>query len=69
MKTRCLDPKAAGFKNYGGRGIPISPEWIDNFLAFQDYVDKNLGPRPKEHSIDRVDNDGPHRGYGARWRG
>jgi hypothetical protein len=31
--------------------------WVDNPMAFFDYVEANLGPPPStEHSIDRVDN-------------
>jgi hypothetical protein len=56
MKNRCLDSNAAGFKNYGGRGITIAPEWIDDFVAFRDYVNQNIGPRPKGCTLDRIEN-------------
>jgi hypothetical protein len=46
----------------------MAPEWIDDFQAFRDYVDQNLGPKPKgDYSIDRIEN---HEGYfpgNIRW--
>jgi hypothetical protein len=35
----------------------MAPEWVNDFVTFRDYVNQNLGPRPKDHSIDRVNND------------
>jgi hypothetical protein len=67
IKQRCYNPKCAEFKNYGGRGITMASEWIDDFEAFRDYVDQNLGPRPEGYSIDRIEN---HEGYfpgNLRW--
>ena len=55
MRNRCLNPKTRNFKNYGGRGIRIAPEWADDFHAFWLYVIQNLGPRPEGRSIDRID--------------
>lgn len=57
MKTRCTNPNAINFKDYGGRGVTISPLWMDNFPAFLMAV----GMRPSEkHRLERQDN---NRGY------
>lgn len=56
IKNRCFNPKNAGFKNYGGRGISMAREWIGDFPAFRDYVSENLGPKPKGYTIDRIEN-------------
>ena len=68
IKSRCLNHKDKVFKNYGGRGISIAPEWIDDFSAFRNYVDQNLGPKPKgDYSLDRIEN---YEGYfpgNLRW--
>lgn len=55
MIERCTNPKATGYKNYGGRGITVCEEWFDftNFL-------KDMGEKPNGYSIDRKDN---NRGY------
>lgn len=52
MWRRCIDPKATGYENYGGRGITVDPAWED-FAKF--LVD--MGPRPKGFTIERRHND------------
>ena len=64
MKTRCLNPKYGGFKNYGGRGIGIAPEWLNDFSRFAQDVGEP--PFPKA-TLDRVDNDGDYRPGNVRW--
>jgi hypothetical protein len=56
-----------GFKNYGGRGIQMAPEWVEDFVAFRDYVNQNLGPRPKGGTIDRINNDEGYFPGNIRW--
>jgi hypothetical protein len=35
IKQRCLNTKCKDYQRYGGRGIQISPLWIDDFAAFE----------------------------------
>ena len=53
IKDRCRNPSNKSFKNYGGRGIDISPQW-ETFEAFF----RDMGPRPSGgYSVERKDND------------
>ncbi len=56
MIGRCYRPEWTNYKDYGGRGIQVCPEWRASFATF--YAD--MGERPAGMSIERVDN---NRGY------
>lgn len=40
MKARCLNENKSSFKNYGGRGIEICPEWL-SYEKFADWAKNN----------------------------
>lgn len=56
IKSRCYNPKCKTYKNYGGRGIKMLDEWIKSPKKFIEYIEKNLGDRPKGYTIDRINN-------------
>src|SRR3990167_470601 len=61
--TRCRNPRAKAFRLSGGRGISVCARWAD-FSAFL----LDMGNRPsRQHSIDRVNNDGNYEPGNCRW--
>lgn len=65
MKNRCLIPTVKAYPSYGGRGIKVSPLWLNDFPAFLSHV----GPRPSpQHSLDRLDNNGNYEPGNVAWR-
>jgi len=63
MHGRCYNRNNEAYKDYGGRGIKVAPEW-STFTAFL----KDMGKRPSpKHSLDRVDNDGDYGPRNCRW--
>lgn len=67
IKYRCNNPNCSNFKNYGARGISISPLWEHDFQAFYDYVSALPHYGEEGYSIDRIDNDGNYEPGNVRW--
>jgi hypothetical protein len=58
---RCTNPRATGYKNYGGRGIEF------RFCSFEEFF-AEAGPKPSvHHTLDRKDNDGHYEPGNVRW--
>ena len=65
MKSRCYNPNAPKYNLYGGRGIFICNEWLQDFKAFYDWA--MLNGYDDKLTIDRIDNDKGYTSYNCRW--
>jgi len=64
MKTRCFNPNAQRYSQYGARGITVCEEWME-YLPFKEWALAN-GYREGLY-IDRMDNDGDYIPNNCRW--
>jgi hypothetical protein len=64
MKYRCYNSKAEHFHRYGGRGIKVCEQWLNNFEQFL----ADMGDPPAGHSIDRINNDGNYEPSNCQWK-
>lgn len=58
MKRRCYNKEYKDYHNYGGRGIDICSEWLEDRLEFINWSHAN-GYHP-DLELDRIDN---NKGY------
>lgn len=58
MKQRCYYQASTKYHLYGGRGILICDEWLNDFTAFVRWAMANGWNDKLE--VDRIDNDGPY---------
>lgn len=64
MKTACYNEKSNQYATYGGKGIRISAEWVNNFIKFYE----DLGPMPPGcNGLELLDKTKDFSKYNCKW--
>ena len=70
MKKRCYNPLYKQFADYGGRGIKVCAEWLNDFSAFKEFALKNgysYTANFGETTIDRINANGNYEPKNCRF--
>jgi hypothetical protein len=63
MIVRCHYKCSPTYQTYGAAGIRVCARWVNSFQAFLN----DMGPRPKGHTLDRINPFGNYTPDNCRW--
>jgi hypothetical protein len=66
MLQRCENPQHDNYRYYGANGRSVCERWHDVRLFIED-IERDLGPRPDDMTLDRINNDGNYEPGNVRW--
>lgn len=65
MKSRCYNKNNKNYHQYGGNGITVCNEWLDNYQTFRIWATEN--GYSDELTLDRIDFESDYTPNNCRW--
>lgn len=67
MIDRCYNKKNKKYKYYGGKGVEVHSDWLDDISKFIEDIEIKIGDRPKGYTLDRIDSNGNYEINNVKW--
>lgn len=68
IKYHCENENSPRYEQYGGRGIKLKATWSNDFFAFAEWIETNIGlPTSYQDQLERKDNDGDYKPGNLYW--